>query len=29
MYRDTLNNKRQLLADELYADDKKCYEDML
>jgi len=22
----TLNNKRQLLADELYAEDKKCYE---
>jgi len=25
--RDTLNNKRQLLADELYAEDKKCYEE--
>ena len=24
--RDTLNNKRQLLADELYTEDKKCYE---
>lgn len=24
--RDTLNKKRQLLADELYTDDKKCYE---
>ncbi|WP_291635030.1 hypothetical protein [Clostridium sp.] len=24
--RDTLNKKRQLLADELYLDDKKCYE---
>jgi GTP1/Obg family GTP-binding protein len=23
----TLNNKRQLLADELYAEDKKCYEE--
>jgi len=23
--RDTLNKKRQLLADELYLDDKKCY----
>jgi len=23
----TLNNKRQLLADELYLDDKKCYEE--
>ncbi|MGK0465239.1 hypothetical protein [Clostridium sp.] len=23
----TMNNKRQLLADELYADDKKCYEE--
>jgi len=23
--RDTLNKKRQLLADELYTDDKKCY----
>ena len=22
----TLNNKRQLIADELYVDDKKCYE---
>jgi len=25
--RDTLNNKRQLLADELYAEDSKCYEE--
>ena len=25
--RDTLNNKRQLLADELYAEDNKCYEE--
>ena len=25
--RDTLNNKRQLLADELYSEDKKCYEE--
>lgn len=24
--RDTLNKKRQMLADELYVDDKKCYE---
>ena len=24
--RDTLNKKRQILADELYVDDKKCYE---
>jgi len=24
--RDTLNKKRQVLADELYVDDKKCYE---
>jgi DNA replication protein DnaD len=24
--RDTLNKKRQLLADELYTEDKKCYE---
>ncbi|MBK5240071.1 hypothetical protein [Clostridium sp.] len=23
----TLNNKRQLLADELYSEDKKCYEE--
>jgi hypothetical protein len=23
----TMNNKRQLLADELYAEDKKCYEE--
>jgi len=23
---ETLNNKRQLLADDLYVDDKKCYE---
>ena len=23
----TLNNKRQLLADDLYVDDKKCYEE--
>jgi hypothetical protein len=25
--RDTLNKKRQILADELYVDDKKCYEE--
>ena len=25
--RDTLNKKRQVLADELYVDDKKCYDE--